>query len=533
MKTLIKNKYFYIFSLLLTCFSCDSFLEEDPRNIVAPENFFNSEADARQAITGVYAIYKNNSMYGQVGLDTFYENGADTVEPNRPGLVNPIGSYSLNESQADESSQRMSVSDTWRDSYKIVLNCNIIIDRVMGNPAITPAVQTDVIAEARFLRGLAYWTITNLWGDAPFYTENININEIRALGRTPKATIVASLLEDLQFAQDNLQSSYPDAERGRASKWAAAMVMAKTYMEQKQWQLGLDKCLEIINQSPHTMLSTYAAVFDPLNEYNAEIIWSLDFAKDQRSQYEEGLVDQAGGVLAPGWGNGNWRPSMFCPRLRDEPKNGADRAALSAALTANGEAFNGTGLQIAGKDFAAKFPMNDLRRPLNVLDNYLGFELAFPYMPKLWNLDVLGSPRFNHSDNRLVFRLGDVKLMAAECENERPGGNPTDAYEYIKEIRERAYATVGEAEAIKGLSQQDFRQAIYDERKWELAGEGFRRYDLIRWGILLDVMQNIEYYFWDPAANIRPWHVLLPIPLSELQLNPNLLESDPTNNGYR
>jgi hypothetical protein len=533
MKTIIKNKYFYIFLIMFSCFSCESFLEEDPRNTIAPENFFASDSDARQAITGVYAIFKNNSMYGQVGLDTFYENGADTVEPNRPGLVNPIGSYSLDEAVADESGQRMSVSDTWKDAYKIVLNCNIILDRVAGNAAISEATQKDVIAEARFLRGLAYWNITNLWGDAPYYTENLNINEIKVLGRTPKETIIEGLLADLQFAYDNLSPTYPLAERGRATKWAAAVVMAKTYMEQKQWQKGLDMCNAIINQSGHQILPNYGDVFALSNEYNAEIIWSLDFAKDIRSQYEEGLVDQAGGTLSPGWGNGNWRPSMFCPRLRDEPLNASDRSALGAALAANGEYFNGTGLQVAGKDFAEKFPMNDLRRPYNVLQNYLGFDLVFPYMPKLWNLSIEDSPRFNHADNRLVFRLADVKLMAAECENERPGGNPTTAYEYIKEIRERAYATIPEAEAIKGLSQVDFRQAIYDERKWELAGEGFRRYDLIRWGILLDVMRSIEYRFWDPAANIKDYHVLLPIPLTELQLNPNLLESDPTNNGYR
>ena len=518
---------------MFSCMSCESFLDEDPRSIIAPENFFASDSDARQAITGVYAIVKNNSMYGQVGLDTFYENGADTVEPNRPGLVNPIGSYTLDEAVADESSQRMSVSDTWKDAYKIVLNCNIIIDRVTDNDAISEAVQKEVIAEARFLRGLAYWNITNLWGDAPYYTENLNINEIKKLGRTPKGTIIEGLLADLQFAQDNLPSTYPEAERGRATKWAAATIMAKTYMEQKQWQKGLDKCLEIINQSGHQILPNYGDVFALSNEYNAEIIWSLDFAKDIRSQYEEGLVDQAGGNLNPAWGNGNWRPSMFCPRLRDEPKNAADRKALGDALAANGEYFNGTGLQIASKDFAEKFPINDFRRPYNVLQNYLGFELVFPYMPKLWNLSIDNSPRFNHSDNRMVFRLADIKLMAAECENERAGGNPNTAFEYIREIRERAYATPAEAEAILGLSQADFRKAIYDERKWELAGEGFRRYDLIRWGILLDVMRNIEYRFWNPAASIQDWHVLLPIPLTELQLNPNLLESDPTNNGYR
>lgn len=516
------NIIFYI-TFIFTIVSCEDFLAEDPREIVAPENFFSSEADARQAINGVYAICKNNSIYGQVGLDHFYDNGADIIEPNRVAdFVEPIGNYTMNEAVADVSVQKMSVSDTWKDLYKVVLNSNIIIDRVSGNEAIPEAAQTDVVAEATFLRSLAYWHITNLWGAAPYYTEALDINEIRVLGRTDEATILNGILVDLQFAQDNLQSSYPEAERGRASKWAAAIIMAKIHMKQKDWQAGLSKCREIINESPHQLMPTYADVFDPAQEYNDEIIWSLDFARDIRGQFEEGVPQLAG--------NGNWRPSMFNPRLRDEPKNTAERSALSAALTARGEAFNGTGLQIASKDFAEKFPLNDLRRSLNVMDNYLGFELAFPYMPKFMNLSLETSPRFNHSDNRLVFRLADVYLMAAECENELNG--PANAYQYIHPIRQRAYADQADWE-LTGLSQQEFREAIYDERKWELAGEAHRRYDLIRWGILLEVVQDLEYRFWTPAANIRAHHVLLPIPLQELQLNPSLLESDPTNNGYR
>lgn len=512
-----------IFYFVFALFSCESFLAEDPREIVAPENFFSSEADARQAINGVYAICKNNSIYGQVGLDHFYDNGADIIEPNRVAdFVEPIGNYTMNEAVADVSVQKMSVSDTWKDLYKIVLNANIIIDRVRDNRAIIQAAQTDIIAEATFLRSLAYWHITNLWGAAPYYTEALDINEIRVLGRTDEATILNGVLADLQFAQDNLQSTYPEAERGKASKWAAATIMAKIHMKRQDWQAGLNKCLELINDSPHQLMPAYADVFDPTQEYNDEIIWSLDFARDIRGQFEEGVPQLAG--------NGNWRPSMFNPRLRDEPKNTAERSALSAALTARGEAFNGTGLQIASKNFAEKFPMNDLRRPLNVLDNYLGFELAFPYMPKFMNLSLETSPRFNHSDNRLVFRLADVYLMAAECENELNG--PANAYQYLHPIRQRAYTAQADWE-LTGLSQQEFREVIYDERKWELAGEAHRRYDLIRWGILLDVVQSLEYRFWTPAANIRAHHVLLPIPLQELQLNPSLLESDPTNNGYR
>ena len=75
--------------------------------------------------------------------------------------------------------------------------------------------------------------------------------------------------------------------------------------------------------------------------------------------------------------------------------------------------------------------------------------------------------------------------------------------------------------------------AIFNERKWELACEDHRRIDLIRWGVLLEVIDTATFRVYDPAANIQPHNVLLPIPFQELELNPNLLTSDPTNNGYR
>ncbi len=528
---------FYISLVLITCFSCDSFLEEEPRDIISPENFFANDADARQAITGLYAVIKNNSIYGQAGLDNWYDNGVDIIEPNRTHpIFEVMGNYTLSEATADASNQKMSVSDTWQNLYKVILNANVIVERVTGNGSISEDVQANVIAQARFMRALAYWHISNLWGDAPFYTEVLTLEEIATLRRTDKDIILASVLDDLEFAQNNLQSVVPDEERGSASKWAAAIIEAKIHMQAKNWQAGLDKCLEIINDSPHSLLSTYADVFDPANEYNAEIIWALDFAKDVTGQFEPAFPGRAFA------GNNYWRPSLFNPRIRDEPAEiegeepeefAARSDALKAALKANGQEFNGTGLQIASKDFAEKFPMNDLRRPLNIMDSYAGIQLNHTYMPKFMNLNFETSPRFNHGDNRLVFRMADVHLMAAECENERPGGNPDTAFEYIREIRERAFATQGEAEAILGLSQQDFREAIYDERKWELAAEATRRYDLIRWGIYLDVVRNAEFKTYTPNENIQDYHVLLPIPLNDLQLNPALLESDPTNNGYR
>ena len=311
----------------------------------------------------------------------------------------------------------------------------------------------------------------------------------------------------MQKAQVSLPSSISSDNFGKVSKWVAATVMVKIYLIQNKWQQARDKCLEIINDSPHKLLDEYASVFRLNNEYNEEIIWSIDFAKDV---------------------NGNNWVDHFTPRIRDEPKESTKKSELSAALTARNEGFTGYGLAIALPDFVKKFPLDDLRRASNITTEYLGYELNFAYIPKRWNLDQINSPRGNHADNKMIFRLADVYLMAAEAENELNG--PTSAYQYINKVRERAFEP---DQPLSGLSKEDFRLAMYDERKWELAAEGERRMDLIRWGILLDIVKTTEYRVYDPAPNIKPHHVLLPIPTEELLLNPALLESDPTNNGYR
>jgi len=497
-----------VFFVLFFSFSCSDFLAEEPRDIVSPDNFFNSAGEVKSAVNGLYGIYHNNSLYGKIGLDRFYENGADVIGPNRQfGQVEPIQNYTLTEGSIGAISQGGGAPLTWQDLYKIIQNANTILDNVRDNENVSPNERDQFIGETLFLRALAYYHLTNLWGDVPFFAESLPIDEVRSLGRTSRDEIRNSILSDLQEAQDLLPDSYSGGELGRASRWAAATLMVKLYLWQENWQAARDKAVEIIDTSPHRLLENYADVFDPNNEYNDEIIWSIDFVKDI---------------------NPDDRTDHYTPRIRDEPKNSDERAALSDSLSSINWGFTGYGLAIPLPDFVNSFPTDDLRRPSNIVESIFGFELNFPYMPKLWNPDQISSPRGNHGENRIVWRLADVYLMAAEAENELNG--PANAYQYINAVRERAYDP---DQPLGGLSQQAFREAIYDERRWELGGEGQRRLDLIRWGILLNVVQDTEYRVYSPAENIQPYHMLLPIPPEQLQLNPALLESDPTNNGYR
>lgn len=486
---------------LLSLTGCEEYLEEDPRDVLAPESFFNSDQEARAAANGLYVPLYSGAVYGSYGISRFYMYGADVIEPSREGggALNDINNYTLSEGRD------AGAREAWIEFYKIIQDANILIDRVSGNENISQAARDQYLGEALFLRSFAYYHLTNMFGDVPYYRDNLSIEEVRSLGRHNKEQIRNDLVMDLQQAQELIPAG--NHSENRASKWAAATLMVKIHLIQENWEEARDKAIEIIEDSPHRLLDDYAAIFDPANPYNDEIIWSVNFVKDL---------------------NPTITTDLFTPRIRDEPKNSEEKQALQEALAARDEGFTGYGLAIPKCGFVDEFPTDDLRRPVNIAEEYLGFELNYPYMPKMWNLDQINSPRQNHGENYIVFRLADVYLMAAEAENELNG--PAGAYQYINRVRERAYEP---DQPLSGLSREEFRQAIHDERKWELAGEGHRRMDLIRWGILLEVVKNTRHCAYDPAGNIQPHHVLFPVPEEELELNPNLLESDPTNNGYR
>jgi len=508
-KNEMKNKIAKIVSVFLVSlvlFGCEEFLKEDPRSLLSPNNFFNSDVEAQAYVNGVYATYMFNSdLYNVVGISKFYEFGTDLINPNRyGGEGKDFSKYTITEGNNP-------TRGTWQNLYRVIQDCNIILDRIEDNENITDAGYKQNRGEALFLRALAYYHLTNIWGDVPYYTDNLSIEEIQVLGRNSKSQIQEGMVGFLQEAQNLLPDKYSDNERGRATKWVAATLEAKFYMVRNDWQNMRDKSVEIINNSWHKLLDDYGAVFNdyPMDEYNDELIWLFDYAKDVAQQR---------------------RTDFFTPRLRDEPKNSADRDALGAALAERNEGMTGYGLAIPTPQIVNTFPEDDLRRPWNVTTSYLGYDFKWPYIPKLWNLHQIDSPRSNHGDNTIIFRLADLYLMVAEAENELNG--PAGAYQYINKVRERAFEP---DQPLAGLDQGSFRKAIQNERVWELMGEDHRRLDLVRWGILVETVRNTEYNasFAEAVNNIQPHHAYFPIPIQEFDLNPALLESDPTNNGYR
>lgn len=525
MKKIFKNKIALVLLGLFAIISCDDFLEEDLRDAITPENFFNNDKEAELAVNGVYTYYHNSNLYRQRGLDNYYTHGADVVGPSR-NVNGAIHNYLIAEGVADG-------NGTWSQLYEVINSSNEFLANIDGNEKLSEGTKNQTVGELLFLRALAYYHLTNLWGDVPYIREVLNPIEAGELGRFDKVQIRTDMKADLARAITLLPSSYSSSDLGRATKWAAHTLKAKFHLFDKEWQLTKVECDIVINDSYHVLLDNYADVFnqlDPTNSINDEHIFIIDFKADEIN---------------------TTRTDDYNPRIRDEPTNRNDLAfdeTGAPVLKASGtqmkrweyfqsvmleqeEDMQGYGWSVPLPEIADRdnWQDGDLRYDGTIVTKHLGFDLKFPYYRKNWNLDQVNSLRGNHHENYIVFRLADVYLMAAEAENELNG--PGNAYAYVNKVRERAFDP---DQPWSGMSQSEFREAMYSERKFELAAEGHRKLDLIRWGILLETVKNTVHRNWNnPGANIQPYHVLLPIPQNQIILNENLLDSDPSNNGYR
>ena len=458
----------FVFSIVLFS-ACEDMLVEEPLGLLAPGQFFNVADEAISATNGCYAsVYEQFNM----NISEFSNHGTDLMGPTR--LLSRLNYHNYTMSVADVGR----FHGYWLDCYNSIGKVNLTINRIQQSD-IREEVKKQTLGEAYFLRAFYYYYLSICFGDVPMWLDELDVETVSELSNTPIDQIRTQMLADLTIAETDLASEYDAKDNGRASKWAAKALMVKIYLDQQEWQLARDKAADIINNSPHVLLDNYADVFSI--DYNAETIWEIDYVRD---------------IKGSGW------TSRYCPRGKDEP------GGLGVSMT-------GFGLFCLYPSFANSYDPLDERRATCVLDSIGGVALNWIYMPKYAQLD---EPRGNSGDNFIVYRLADFMLIQAEAENELNG--PANAYTYLNQVRARAGLP-----ALSGLSQSEFRDAIMQERAWELCGENWRRWDLIRWGKLVEAVQGTALDNASGAANIQPHHVRFPIPYDEILKNPNLTQT--------
>jgi starch-binding outer membrane protein, SusD/RagB family len=481
-------------ALLLLVAGCNKLVQvPGPISSVTTHVVFSADADATAAMLGIYSNM-NSFQPSFSNLYTTYYPGesADELSDEIPGnesqdnfLSNTLASQSSNEGS--------NVSGYfWQPAYYAIYEANAIISGVQASTGMSEAAKIELAGEAKFIRAFSYFYLTNLFGDLPLDT-NINFNQTVLLPRTPQAQIYQQIVSDLLDAQSSLPADFSltNGQPIRANKWAATALLARVYL-----------------YLPHP------------NYVSADSAASAVINSGQFSLVPLPVVPEVPDVP----------PGVF-PDSDAFFANSPEAILQLQSLnyypfgTIEGYEFvpNCTGCSSTSNCFLSSqllgaFEPNDLRR-LNWVDSTNAFGW-YEYYPFKYKIAV--GPGYPSSENYTLLRFAEQYLIRAEAEVNL--GDMANAAKDLNTIRTRAgLGPSPTLTASSTLEQAD--SAIQQENRIEFFAEwGHRWFDLKRWGIAIQTLDTISY-----KVGIKSYQLLYPIPLGEIQDDPNLKQ----NPGYQ
>lgn len=498
-------KYFCI-SLIgaLSFTACsDSMVDEELYSQIGDGNLTEEEG-AKLLTDGIYGNIQYFSYFGgnnwlmnvSANSDDFFCSWGGTPDTGWGGAQN-----FLNMDAGHSMTQT-----NWNSIYSVITQANEVIVKY-GESTIPSVIQN--VAQARFWRVYSYDKLYHLYGTVPLVT---GVEEIKnGIARASQQEMENFIETELAAIEEILPDTYSSSDYGRPTSWAVKAVSARYYLNKKEWQKASDYAFDIIANGNFKLVEDYADAFS--DNQNEEAILAINHIEksEQGNKYvalvlEAALRDYLGisGVSASnGYG-------MAVPFFRSFDPNDK-RIAPYDPVTNTGFSVSGILYNEDGS------PLYGTREEPKSVEQHLERAITFKWEVKQ------NIPRGEDAGlNVSILRLGETILTYAEAQNEL--GNTTEAQTYVNMIRERA----GLENLPTSLSQSEMREAILNERGWELYHEGFRREDLVRHGKLLEkVNEKYNYYFGMdmPWANDQS-RLLQPIPTDALLLNP-LLEQNP------
>lgn len=474
---------------------CKKDLEENPKYFISPDDFFANASQCTQAVNGAYSsLY---TIYGAVNFWQVTDLGTDLiVTADASNLL--FNNYTFN-------SGNTGASGMWSALYTAIKNANLVINRVSKAP-IDTVLKARLVGEVKFLRGLYYFSLTNIFGDVPLWTDELDASTVSKLKRAPVADVRAQVIKDLTDAAAGLPLKYGASDVGRATKGAALALLAKVYLYNKDWANAQSTALRVVQDNQYSLLPNYADVFDIQDRYknNAESIFEVQFRRDAAT-------------------NNNVKThSMVTYYMMGIDPNNKTYAGVDFGNTT----ITGFYVMCPSLRLDSLFEPNDKRKDVVLGYGYNGQTFTrwprpnHPWFgPKFWDLTATGQAS---GKDLYVLRYVDVLLMLAEAYNEQNEGG--ESIRYLNMVRERA----GLDDLDPGLSQDDLRKEVMKERGIEFVGEFQRKWDLARWGKLQEAVQSIAYDNPLGAANIKPYMNVFPLSATDIVVNPNLTQ----NTGY-
>jgi hypothetical protein len=474
------------FSMILTSTSCgDDFVEINPAYQIDSENYFNSAEDYNRALIGAYDLLHStyqNVIVGEIASDNTLAGGESASDV--------IGWQQIDLMQ--HNAVNSNLKQIWDWMFSGVNRAAYILE-FKDKTAFEGKEQ--IIAEARFLKAYYNFELVKWFGGIPLKgDERFALGDEKSIPRSSVTDSYAAIEADLLAAIPDLNPIAP--QTGRASKGAAQALLGKVYLYQNKFAEAAAVLDEVINDGNYSLVADYASIWEHEGENGPESIFEVQYTDAQGASFD--CLQCVEGNVAVGFSG---------------PRN------YSGPLYTSGFSFNVPD----DSEVTTLFEAGDLREDVTLLNmeewsaetgatygpgyNDTGY-FNRKYIPRTRSSTAAGDLNLTNPNNYRAIRYADVLLMAAEAFN-RGGIDDAKARLYLNMVRARAF---GNNDHDINLSGQDLTNAIWEERRKELFGEGHRFFDLVRTG---RADEEIEGF-------VSGKNEVFPIPFEEIQFSNGL-----------
>ena len=446
--------------IILVVSSCKKFVDYKPSEDyqITADDYLKSQDDYQKMVIGTYSPLQwiwANTVIGDVASDNSVAGGENATDQ--------LGFQQIDDYQIVANNSYL--TEAWKSCYEGINRANYLHE----NKAKLDFTGKDALyGEVYFLRAFYYFELVKMFGDVPLFVDKrLSVSDSKNYQRTPKAAVYTQIEKDLTDAIAVLPIT--NIQKGRVTKYAAQALLGKVLLYQEKFTEAAAMLENVVN-GPFSLVPNYGDIFLQAGENGTESVFEIQYSNASP------FYDWSN----PGRGQGNLAVQVCGIRN----------------LTGNSPYGQGWSTNLPTANLAAAFTAGDKRKGVTVLDieayktanpSFGITYLVAPYKNTgLYNQKYLprkgetsGQVELNYLNNFRTIRYADVLLMAAEANNRASAANDSKAQTYLNKVRQRAFGDMLHGITATGAV---LKQAIWDERRVELAMEGDRFFDLVRTG---------------------------------------------------
>jgi hypothetical protein len=512
-----------IVPIIISFFGCKKFLDRKPLTATLDDLH---QGGLEGQVLGMYSSLRTSAGFSTLPWLDFHsirdddaQKGSDASDGKEINTEYETFQYNKDD---------WAINSYWNDHYSMINLANNALDDAK-NFNLTDEASLRNIGEACFFRAYSYFELVKNFGEVPLINYRIVKPTDGIRDKTTIPNLYAFIDSNLQVAAQLLPlnaSAYGAGYKGRLTKGAANTLWAQTYLFRQNWAKVMSLCNEVVNSGQYTLAAKFPDIWKDgvggVGKNGPESIF------EEQSNVGQNAVNNGSLYNGTAWGTS-----------QNVRRNGAPI-----------EWNLGWGWNTPTDNLVSAWPDEDPRKRQTVLYSGQsdggaaqgGYGATLPaytnpdgtggLAQKYWNKKVYSDPAMraytgyiNASGdagwiNHRILRYADVILMLAEAENET--GNGAGAATHLEIIRNRASGNLGQSRTILAYipftGQAQMRTAIKNERRWEFAMEGYRFYDLVRWGDAVSALSSLGY-----TNRCR----FYPIPQKAIDLSGGVLKQNP------